>query len=301
MKYRLFACLSILFIVFCFSKDVFSQATSQPAATQPAPGPWKLSKEKAYPLYKVQIFTRENAVSPSGTEMKAVLSDKTGKALVEVKSLMIEPDPREIISGWTAGTLLDLDKDGNEDLVLRLFSGGAHCCFGYQIYSLGKLMKKLGDLKLNDCGETIELKDVNGDGVWEILACNSAFTYLKKIPFAQSPFPPMIFGLEGGKYVSQDKKLRQVFDEDITQQRKIILEKGFAEETAIQIVLDYLLSGREEEAWRNFDELFANAPNKEDRKTELKERWARYLGIKLETKPAESKPAESQPREGKLP
>lgn len=296
MKFRFFICLALFLLIAGLSKGGPAQPATHPAVPTPPPGEWKLTKEKIYPLYKVQIFSRTNSASPSGTEMKAAILDKGGKTLAEVKSLMIEPDPREIISGWTPGTLLDLDKDGNEDLVLRLFSGGAHCCFSYQIYSLGKMARKMGDLKLHDCGETIELKDVNGDGVWEILACNAAFTYLKKIPFSQSPFPPTVFGLEGGKYVNQDKKLLRVFDDDIVQQRKIIQEKGFAEETAIQIVLDYLLSGREEEAWKNFDELFANAANKEDRKAELKERWDRLSGIKVESKPAESKP-----REGKLP
>jgi len=265
-----------------WSSAVFSQSkpapTSQPSPTSRPADAWRVTKEKSFPNFKVQILTKDNRSMPLGIEgTKAVITNLKGKVVAEVKGLVVEPDPRETIDGWKPGTLLDLDKDGMEDLVLRVYSGGAHCCYTYQIYSLGKILKKLADLKLLDCGDKIKLQDLDGDGRWEILSCNAAFTYFKNIPYSDSPFPPIVFGLESGKFVNEDKKFQKVFDDDIAAERKAIQDHGYSDGEALQIVLDYLLSGRESDAWTQFDQLL-NSPKKEAIRSELQERWQKYLG-----------------------
>ena len=86
-----------------------------------------------------------------------------------------------------------------------------------------------------------------------------------------------------GKYANVDKKYLKVFDEDITAQKKI-LEGGFNESAAIQLVLDYLLSGRESDAWQAFEQYYTGL-NKESRKQEIQDRWNQYLGLKAESHP----------------
>ncbi|MFO1519355.1 MAG: hypothetical protein U1F57_06820 [bacterium] len=308
MKLHKRAVLFLLFfaVLFVCSSAGFSQSLpasrpSSPASQPSASVEWRVIKEKVFPFYKVQILTKDNRAMPLGIEgSRAVITNSKGKIVAEVKNLVLEPDPRETIEGWTSGTLLDLDKDGNEDLLLRGYTGGSHCCYSYQIYSLGKVLKKLGDLKLHDCGERIKLEDVNGDGAWEILTCNAAFTYFKDIPYSSSPFPPQVFGLEGGKYVNQDKKSLKVFDEDIAAERKTLQEKGYNDGDALQIVLDYLLSGREDEGWKQFD-LLITSPKKESIRSDLKEKWQKYLGIPPESKPAEGGPLSAPRTDSKLP
>jgi hypothetical protein len=293
-----------LLVVSLWSPALFSQSkpapTSQPSPTSRPAEPWRVIKEKSFPNFKVQIFTKDNRAMPLGIEgTKAVITNLKGKVVAEVKGLVVEPDPRETVDGWKPGTLLDLDKDGMEDLVLRVYSGGAHCCYTYQIYSLGKILKKLADLKLLDCGDKIKLQDLDGDGRWEILSCNAAFTYFKNIPYSDSPFPPVVFGLESGKFVNEDKKFQKVFDDDIAAERKAIQDHGYSDGEALQIVLDYLLSGREIDAWTQFDQLL-NSPKKEAIRSELQERWQKYLGPPPESKSAESGPG-SQPSPYQLP
>src|SRR4030095_4300532 len=194
MKPILIALFSWAFLLFAspgHSQVSTTTPTTRPApATQPAPASsaanWKLSKEKAYALYKVQIFVKEDPNGPKST--RAVILDSKGAQIAEIKDFDVEPDPHETVEGWSGGSL-DLDADGSEDLFLRTFSGGAHCCYGLKPYSLGKGFKKIADLKLLDCGDKVKLKDLNGDGPLEIIACNAAFTYLKGIPFSLSPFP----------------------------------------------------------------------------------------------------------------
>ncbi len=261
-----------------------SAPSSQPAAS------WRIQKAKNFPNWKVEIFTKDNPEAPLGIEgSKALIKNTDGSLKVEIKDIILEPDPKENIEGWVPGTLLDLDKDGYEDLVLRGFSAGAHCCNTYHIYSLGKVLKKLAELPLFDCGEIIQLKDLDAQGPLEILTCNAKFAYLKGIPYAASPFPPQIFGMENSKYKNADKKYLQVFEEDIAEQKKELAE-GYNETAVIQIVLDYLLSGREEQAWQEFDKLYTSA-NKDARRQELKNRWNQYSGAPAETKKAETQTA----------
>lgn len=296
---------SFFMIPFClYSASPTSQPSSAPSS-QPASG-WRLQKVKNFPNWRVEIITKDNPASPLGIEAsKALIKDLNGKIKVEVKDILIEPDPKQNIEGWVPGTVLDIDKDGLEDLVLQTNSAGAHCCYSYQIFSLGKILKKLGDLKLFDCGEKIKLQDLDGTGQWQILTCNSKFTYLKGIAFAQSPFPPQVFGLVGGKFTNADKKYLKVFDDDIAEEKKSLAE-NYSDTAVMQIVLDYLLSGRETHAWQEFDTLYTH-PNKEARKQELQDRWNQYLGLKPESNPesnktgAASKPASSTETGWKLP
>lgn len=273
-------------LVLNFSSHAQESKSSSKPATQSAPA-WRVQKAKNFPNWKVEILSKQNPQKPLGIESsKAIIKDLNGNIKAEIQDVIIEPDPKENISGWVPGTLLDLDKDGLEDLVLKNFSGGAHCCFTYQIYSLGKVLKKLGELKLMDCGENIKLQDLNGDGLWEILTCNAKFTYLKNLPYSQSPFPPQVFGLINGKYVNIDKQNIKIFDEDIAEQKRNLVE-SYSDSTVIQIVLNYLLSGRESQAWQEFEQLYTSA-NKEMRKQELIDRWQQYLGLKAESKVSES-------------
>ena len=281
--------LFILLLGFTFCLPVYSSLAQNKTtpSSQPASN-WRVTKAKTFPNWKVEILSQENTNPNLGpASSKALIKDLNGNVKVEIKDVIIEPDPKENIEGWVAGTLLDVDRDGLEDLVLKTNSAGAHCCYTYQIFSLSKLLKKLGDLKLLDCGEKIKLQDLDGTGAWEILTCNAKFTYFKGIPYSQSPFPPQVFALVNGKYTNVDKKYLKVFDEDISAQKKI-LEGEFNESAAIQLVLDYLLSGRESNAWQAFEQYYTGL-NKESRKQEIQDRWNQYLGLKAESR-AESIP-----------
>jgi hypothetical protein len=300
-----------LTIVFIFSFFLQAQVRPSPPpvslppipTTQPMPAGeasalgWRIIKQKWFPFYYVQILTKDNPAVPLGIEgTRAVIMDLNGKVLAEIKNLLIEPDPRETIEGWIPGMFLDVDRDGYEDLVLRTFTGGNHCCYSYQIYSLGKVLKKIADLKLNDCGEKIKLQDLNGDGRWEIISCNAGFIYFQGLSYDMSPFPPMIFGFEAGKFVNQDKKYPKIFDDDIAAEKKELQEKGYSDSNVLQITLDYFLSGREAEGWQQFDQLCTSA-KKELIRQQLREKWEKFQGLHSESGPAETRFSETLPKQ----
>ncbi len=289
-----------------FSSPAFSQSfpiptsapSSQPSSqpnSQPASSTWKLSQEKNYLLYKVQIFIKENSSSPLGIESgKLVISDKQGKTLYQTIGMLFSIDPLKMFSAPPPQPL-DLDHDGAEDLLIQNFSGGAHCCYSYQLFSLGKTLKNLGSIRLLDCGEHLTLEDLNQDGALEILACNPSFTYLPKIPYAESPFPPMVFKIEQDRWVNQDAQHPKVFYSDIEERKKELAANSDNRSDLLQIVLDYLITGHEVEAWKTFDLL--NLSNKDELRQELLKRIQQYKQTYILNSPSSqpsSKPT-SQP------
>ena len=62
----------------------------------------------------------------------------------------------------------DINGDGIPDLVVEEFSGGAHCCSSYLIFSLGKEFKKL-TVGEGENLEGFEFRDIDGDNVYELV------------------------------------------------------------------------------------------------------------------------------------
>lgn len=244
------------------------------AAQEPPPVPqggltsWKVVRAKEFPNYKVEILERWTTGKLARVDsMKARIIPKDGGSVTEFTGTWLTPDPKEFVADWQAGQVLDLTGDGMEDLVLRNSSGGAHCCYSYIVFSLGKPLQKITDIDFQDCGEKIRLYDLNGNGKPEIMTCDARFTYLGKLPYSESPFPPAIYTLGMNGYERADKDFKQVFLTDIGRQRQT-LAKGYRPAAALQIVTDYLLMGDAAKAWEEFDKLY-QGDDKEEIKTQL--------------------------------
>ena len=87
---------------------------------------------------------------------------------------------------------LDLDGDGTVEVVLDLYTGGAHCCTQTWIYS-GTAPKVVHDFR--DIG--YDPIDVNGDGRPEFVSADPAFAYAFT-SFAGSRFPLQVFRWKAG-------------------------------------------------------------------------------------------------------
>lgn len=270
-----------LLLLFGFVGPAFAQAPIPAAATvttsipvSQSYTPWALIKQKSFPNAKVEIFQRKlvSASTSFVDSMKATIIPAMGAAPIEITAFNLEPDPRVNVVAWTGG-LLDVDGDGLEDLVLKSFSGGAHCCFSYTIYSLRKPLSKLGEIPMADCGDKISLEDLNQDKKLEILSCDASYTYLGKLPFAESPFPPAIYTLKGEQYVRADSDFKPVFLSDIQAQREV-LKNSYKPAAALQIVLDYLLMGEDTKAWQEFDALY-QGDDKENIREQIKRTLAK--------------------------
>jgi hypothetical protein len=84
----------------------------------------------------------------------------------------------------------DLDADGEPEVVLDLYTGGAHCCFYSRIYRFAEssyvpLQHGWGDLGYR-------LRDLDGDGAPELVSADDRFAYAFTA-YAGSAFPVEIW------------------------------------------------------------------------------------------------------------
>ncbi|MGH7831823.1 MAG: hypothetical protein ACREP8_16800, partial [Candidatus Binatia bacterium] len=110
-----------------------------------------------------------------------------------------------------------------------------------------------------------------------ILACNADFTYLGKLPFSDSPFPPAVYGLKGESYQKVDREYPQVFHQDIQTQRQA-LAGGYNPTAVLQIVADYFLLGDEAQGWKEFETLY-QGEDKEMVKMQLLQRLGKPVAV----------------------
>jgi hypothetical protein len=97
--------------------------------------------------------------------------------------------------------VLDLEHDGQPDVVLDLFSGGAHCCFIEQIFSFdpGTMTYVMTQHDFGDPGE--EIVDLGHDGRYEFFTADDAFAY-EFTDFAASGLPIQILTFSGRHFVN---------------------------------------------------------------------------------------------------
>jgi hypothetical protein len=89
----------------------------------------------------------------------------------------------------------DLDGDGEPEVVLDLYTGGAHCCFLSRFYRFDGTTYVPADRNFGDPGYRIA--DLDGDGVKELVTRDDRFGYAFTA-FAFSLMPVRIYELRAG-------------------------------------------------------------------------------------------------------
>jgi len=92
----------------------------------------------------------------------------------------------------------DITGDGQPNLVIADYSGGAHCCLSYYVFSVGKEFKLIDVLNAED-SDLARFIDVDGDGVLEFAMNDWTFEYWN-VPFASSPAPRVYLAYRGEGY-----------------------------------------------------------------------------------------------------
>lgn len=90
----------------------------------------------------------------------------------------------------------DLTGDGVPELVLADWSGGAHCCFTYYVFTLGPRFAVLDTIPLEHSDDA-RFQDVDGDGALELRTRDWTFAYWNT-SFMGSPAPEVV--LVPGEY-----------------------------------------------------------------------------------------------------
>jgi hypothetical protein len=95
--------------------------------------------------------------------------------------------------------VIDLDHIGQPNVVLNLFTGGAHCCSVAQVFTFdpGTMTYALAERNFGDPGDRIE--DLNHDGRFEFATADDRFAYAFT-DFAASGLPLQILSFSGGRF-----------------------------------------------------------------------------------------------------
>ena len=97
--------------------------------------------------------------------------------------------------------VLDLEDNGQPDVVLDLYSGGAHCCSIEQVFSFdpGTMTYGMTQHDFGDPGE--QIVDLGHNGRFEFLTADDSFAY-EFTDFAASGLPIQILTFSGGRFLN---------------------------------------------------------------------------------------------------
>jgi hypothetical protein len=98
---------------------------------------------------------------------------------------------------------MDITGDGQPDLVIREYTGGAHCCSLFHIFEIGNNFRHIQTIDLEDFNDYNEgFRNLDGDSALELLRRDYTFAYWNEC-FAGSPAPEVILKYSGdsGQYV----------------------------------------------------------------------------------------------------
>jgi hypothetical protein len=180
---------------------------------------------------------------------------------------------RDWMMSWLAGTGNDLNGDGVPDAIVDAYSGGAHCCWTYSFISLGERLEVYMELKTGDVPITI---DQRHPGHTYIRTWDGAFYYFDDLCGNCSPLPQITLELQGQRLSDVSINYPAEYDRDIAKARREFERQDDGEEfaalqsfkpelgekydsarsAALTVVLAYLYSGREQQAWGALDEMW---------------------------------------------
>ncbi len=113
----------------------------------------------------------------------------------KIHTKCIEDGNIAIVTSPPPGT--DINADGIPDIIVEFYSGGAHCCYEYALYSLRDNLKVYATLYGGD--SPLEFKDIDDDDNYEVVGKDWTFAYWHEC-FAASPAPEIILRYEKGRF-----------------------------------------------------------------------------------------------------
>lgn len=112
--------------------------------------------------------------------------------------------PGEItVNGKSPLAVADIEGGDQPDVILGLFTGGAHCCFWDEVFSLdpGTMTYVMHDHDFADPGANL----AKVDGKWEFVSADASFEYAFD-GYAVSGFPLQIWSFTGGAFTNTTRQ-----------------------------------------------------------------------------------------------
>lgn len=160
-------------------------------------------------VYGFSIELKSVPESPGSwyTICRARVVSPEGKTVYEQKDWSFQID---------SATGKDINGDGQPDAVLIGYSGGAHCCWAYDIISLGKTPGLIRGFT-NRAPATFS--DLRGNGQIEISIPDGSFDEGFRLDHPFSVFPQLIVQLKGTRFEDVGAEFWPIFQREIDRKR----------------------------------------------------------------------------------
>jgi hypothetical protein len=146
------------------------------------------------------------AVTRAGVRYDLTIADVCQEGCI----LVPDDDPSDA-SGSSMLKVADLDGDGEPEVLVDTFSGGAHCCLTARLLTWDGTGYAPKDFNYGDVG--YQLKDLDGDGRPELVGNDPVFSGAFTA-FAASAFPPLVFRVDHGRFVDVTKRFPSLVRKD---------------------------------------------------------------------------------------
>lgn len=224
-----------------------------PPALSPG-GSYRLEDEVLIGAYGIRYWRHTD--SQTGFE-DVILIEKTGMESIKF----------EAASAIAPLTGADINGDGYPEVIIETYTGGAHCCFGTQVYSLGE--KPTLILKKPESNAGGQFQDLDGDNIYEFITYDDIFAF-QYCPYVSSPSVKVIMAYDAKEesYLPLSPNFPEEYDDDIlrdTQNAERVAkaetyENGEWDETSkcsiLPVALDYIYLGDLETARAELDRLY---------------------------------------------
>lgn len=221
--------------------------SSPPPAARPPEADYLLQEERLLNGYAIRIW--RNPTDQLGFE-SILLIEAPGQTPIRV-------DKFSALHDLTGG---DLNGDTYPDVVVETFSGGAHCCFGTQVYSLRPDAAAL-ILKKPESNAGGYFEDLDGDNVHEFITFDDSFAY-QYCPYAAGVTVKVImaFDVAQDRYLPASPRFPEQYTQDIaTHEGRALAAPGELGEwdssnmcAVLPLVLDHLYLGQPDIAQTEF-------------------------------------------------
>jgi len=224
-------------------------ATARPAT--PTPPPPTPTAAAPTPQARQPEWTVSQV--PSGTQVDIVLEDGLNNTYTIAT---VDPQWTQLES-WDIDFVADLNADGIVEAIAGHYTGGAHCCFEYLIFSETPSGIQLDDWFSLTNGAIGTIEDLDGDGVPELDGSDDRFAYFTDLGFVGTPFLPLVLCRSAdGTYSDCTTRFPQKLQEsadgfeghlrDAVQRQAEEIEKRYA---ALGLLASYMRMGMDDEGW----------------------------------------------------
>jgi len=198
----------------------------------------------------------------------------------------------------------DVNGDGKPDLVIDGYSGGERCCLTYTVIVLSEPPRVVRKIE----SPSPLTFDKQSDGSVVIRGEDTSFDYFI-VPHFAAVIPQVVFKLQGDRLLDAGAQFQEQYDKQIAEARNQLTpadlekfrqsnyqQKMFTDQIptvhrVLTIVLSYLYSGREAQAWQTIEQLWPES-DQERVKGLIQERRKRGLLSQLNTTGAQTASAE---------